>query len=284
MDRTCGGVGGRLVKDRVFMGLVLFFAAASTLPLLFILGYLMKKGISSINWGFIVNLPKPPGEPGGGIANAIVGTLILIGISSVLSVPPGVAVGVFLSEFKKSKLSYWVRLGIEILQGVPSIVLGIVAYVWVVKPMGGFSALSGGVALAIMMMPVVAKATEETLKLIPPTIKEASYALGVPYHRTLLKVVIPAGLTGIITGVVIGIARIAGETAPLLFTAFGSPYMNLNILKPMDALPLLIFNYASSPYKDWHTMAWGASFILIVMVLILNILARGVSRRWKVKF
>ncbi len=284
MDRACGGVGGRLVKDRVFMGLVLFFAAASTLPLLFILGYLMKKGISSINWEFIVNLPKPPGEPGGGIANAIVGTLILIGISSVLSVPPGVAAGVFLSEFKKSKLSYWVRLGIEILQGVPSIVLGIVAYVWVVKPMGGFSALSGGVALAIMMMPVVAKATEETLKLIPPTIKEASYALGVPYHRTLLKVVIPAGLTGIITGVVIGIARIAGETAPLLFTAFGSPYMNLNILKPMDALPLLIFNYASSPYKDWHTMAWGASFILIVMVLILNILARGVSRRWKVKF
>ncbi len=278
------GVWVRAFKDRCFCAIVFLLALLSTLPLLFILFYLVKKGISCINWDFLFNLPKPPGEPGGGIANAIVGTIMLIVIASVLSVPPGIAAGVYLSEFGKNRFSEWVRLLIDVLQGVPSIVLGIIAYVWVVKPMGGFSALSGGVALAIMMMPVVTKSTEETLKLIPPSIKEASFALGVPYHRTLLKVIIPAGMSGILTGIVIGVARIAGETAPLLFTAFGSPYMNFNIFKPVDALPLLIFNYATSPYRDWHAMAWGASFVLIVMVLIFNLMAKGASRKWKVKF
>jgi phosphate transport system permease protein len=172
----------------------------------------------------------------------------------------------------------------EILQGVPSIVLGIIAYSWVVINMGTFSALSGGVALAIMMLPVIVRSTEETLNLIPDHLREASLALGVSYSRTILKVILPAGLTGIVTGVLLGIARIAGETAPLLFTAFGSPFMNLNIFKPVDSLPLLIFNYATSPYPEWHTMAWGASFVLVMFVLGINFIAKVIVRRWKVQF
>ncbi len=274
----------RLIKDKIFKWFILSFSFFATVPLIFILFYLIKKGISSISLEFLINLPKPPGEAGGGISNAILGTFILIVIASTLSIPPGVAVGVFLSEFKKSRLASSVRLCVEILQGVPSIVLGIVAYIWVVKPMGRFSALSGGIALAIMMMPVVAKSTEETLKLVPYSLKEASFALGVPYYKTVLKVILPAGISGIVTGIIIGIARIAGETAPLLFTAFGSPFMNFNILKPINSLPLLIFNYASSPYEQWHKAAWGASFILIVMVLLLNLIAKGVMNKWKIKF
>jgi phosphate transport system permease protein len=150
--------------------------------------------------------------------------------------------------------------------------------------MGGFSTLSGGIALAIMMLPVIAKSTEESLKLVPHTIKEASIALGVPYYKTILRVVLPAGLSGIITGILLSIARIAGETAPLLFTAFGNPFMNLNIMKPMNSLPLLIFNYAGSPYKEWHALAWGASFILVLLVLLLNIITKVITRKWKVQF
>jgi phosphate transport system permease protein len=172
----------------------------------------------------------------------------------------------------------------EILQGIPSIVIGIIAYSWVVISMGTFSAFSGAAALAIMMLPVVVRSTEETLKLIPEALREASLALGVPYGRTVIKVIIPAGLTGILSGVLLGIARIAGETAPLLFTAFGSPYMNVNIFKPVDSLPLLIFNYATSPYPEWHAMAWGASFVLIIIVLGLNFFTKVITRRWKVRF
>jgi len=177
-----------------------------------------------------------------------------------------------------------VRLSLEMLQGIPSIVIGIVAYVWVVMPMGGFSALSGGVALGIMMLPVIVMATQETLRLIPHSLKEASLALGVPYPRTVMKVILPAGVSGIVTGVILGIARIAGETAPLLFTAFGSPFMNLHILKPINSLPALIFNYATSPYPDWHALAWGASFVLMIFVLALNFITKAVTRKWKVQF
>ncbi len=176
------------------------------------------------------------------------------------------------------------KLAIEILQGIPSIVIGIIAYIWVVLPMGSFSGLSGGVALGLMMLPVIVTSTEETLKLIPDGFREASLALGVSYPRTILKVVIPAGLSGILTGILLGIARVTGETAPLLFTAFGSPFMNSNILKPLNTLPLMIFNYATSPYPDWHTLAWGASFLLIVLVLGLNLFTKVVTRKWKVQF
>jgi phosphate transport system permease protein len=195
-----------------------------------------------------------------------------------------VSSGIYLSEKKEGKLAYLVRLSVEILQGIPSIVIGIIAYAWIVITMGTFSAFSGGIALSIMMLPVIVRATEETLKLIPDTLKEASLSLGVPYHRTILKVILPAGISGIATGVLISLARIAGETAPLLFTAFGNPFMEMNILKPVNSLPLLIFNYATSPYPEWHALAWGASFVLVFFVLALNFFAKVVTRKWKVQF
>jgi len=209
---------------------------------------------------------------------------MLITVSTLMSVPIGVFTGIFLSEYRKGKLAYLVRSSIEILQGIPSIVIGIIAYVWIVVPVGSFSALSGGVALAMMMLPVIITAAEETLKLIPDSLREASLALGVSYPRTILKVVLPAGMSGILTGILLSIGRVVGETAPLLFTAFGSPFMNFNILKPVNTLPLMIFNYATSPYPEWHRLAWGASFVLIVFVLSMNLFTKLVTRRWKVQF
>jgi phosphate transport system permease protein len=173
---------------------------------------------------------------------------------------------------------------VDVLQGIPSIVLGIIIYLWIVRPTGHFSALSGSIALAIMMLPPIIKSTEETLKLIPDTLKEASLSLGVPYYKTILKVVLPMGLSGILSGSLLSISRVAGETAPLLFTAFGNPFVNTNILKPMSSLPLLIFNYAGSAYEDWHKLAWGASFVLIMLILFLNIVTKIFERRWKIQF
>ncbi|TAL70872.1 MAG: phosphate ABC transporter permease PstA [Bacteroidetes bacterium] len=277
-------IKSRIIKDKIFKYITIAGALFVSLILAYILFYVAKQGISSINWNFIIELPKPPGEFGGGVSNAIVGTLIMIALSVIIAVPLSIAIGVYLSEDRKTKLSYWVRTGLEILQGMPSISIGIVVYVWVVLQMGSFSALSGGIALAIMMLPVVAKSTEETLKMVPYSLKEASLALGVPYYKTILKVVVPSGLSGILTGILIAVARVAGETAPLLFTSFGNPFMNVNMMKPMNSLPLVIFNYASSPYKEWHSLAWGASFLLMVMILILNITAKIISRKWKIKF
>jgi len=274
----------RLIQDRVFKILVFILSGLATLPLILILYYIVKMGIASINWDFFINLPRPPGEVGGGVANALVGTIILILTSSIISLPPAIALGIYMSENSTKKFTTWIGSGVEILQGIPSVVIGIIAYVWVVRPMGGFSALSGSVALAIMMIPFVAKSTEETLKMIPMSLKEASMALGVPYYKTILKVVVPAGLSGIVTGVIIAIARVAGETAPLLFTAFGNHFMAYNIFGPMNSLPLLIFNYAGSPYEEWHTLAWGASFVLVSMILLLNIVSKLLSKRWKIKF
>ncbi|MGN6540686.1 MAG: phosphate ABC transporter permease PstA, partial [Ginsengibacter sp.] len=181
-------------------------------------------------------------------------------------------------------LAYYCRLAVDVLQGIPSIVIGIIIYEWIVRPMGGFSAFSGSVALALMMLPSIVKSTEETLKLLPESLKEASLALGVPYYKTMMKVIVPTGLSGILTGVILSISRVIGETAPLLFTAFGSPFMTTDIFKPMSSLPLIIFNYATSPYEDWHQLAWGASMLLILMILILNIISKIVQRKWKVQF
>jgi phosphate transport system permease protein len=263
--------------------LTIFFAFACVLPLLAILIYIIKAGITKINWHFLTNLPKPVGESGGGIANALVGSVIIIAVAAIIAIPIGILSGIYLSENKKSTLAYWARLSVDILQGVPSIVIGIVAYFWLVKPLGGFSALSGSVALAIMMLPIVVRSTEETLKLLPDSLKEAAYALGMPFHRVILKVIVPCGISGILSGVMLSIARIAGETAPLLFTAFGNPYLSTNVTKPMQSLPLLIFNYATSPYNDWHDLAWGASLILLVFVLVLNISTKLITNKWKVQ-
>lgn len=274
----------RVIADMSFKVIVVIFSFATIVPLLLILFYIVKRGMTSINWQFLTHLPRPVGEAGGGISNALIGTLILIFISCLFAVPLGIFAGIYLTEHRRAKIAYLVRLCVEVLQGTPSIVIGIMAYLWIVIRMGSFSALSGGIALGIMMLPVIVKTTEETLKLIPHSLREASLALGVPYYRTILKVIVPAGLSGIVTGILLSVARIAGETAPLLFTAFGSPFMSLNLFKPINSLPLLIFNYATSPYPEWHSLAWGASFILVTMVLSLNIIARMVAKRWKVQF
>ncbi len=271
-------------KNKAFKGIIIAGTIISTLPLLLILFYIFNQGITAINWDFFTNLPKPVGETGGGVSNALVGTILILLVSCVLAIPVGIIIGIYLSEVAKSRLAYYCRLAVDVLQGIPSIVIGIIIYEWIVRPMGGFSAFSGSVALALMMLPSIVKSTEETLKLLPESLKEASLALGVPYYKTILKIIVPTGLSGIMTGVILSIARVIGETAPLLFTAFGNPFMNTNILKPMSSLPLIIFNYATSPYNDWHQLAWGASMLLILMILILNIITKIVQRKWKVQF
>jgi phosphate transport system permease protein len=274
----------RVIKDWVFVAVVATLSFLAIVPLVLVLSYIVKNGLSSLSWEFLVELPRPVGDKGGGVANAIVGSFLLVIIASLPAIPLGVSAGIYLSEREGGRLSFLARLAVEVLHGTPSIVIGIIAYLWLVIRMGRFSALSGGIALGIMMLPVIVRTTEETLKLIPDSLKEASLALGVPYHRTILKVILPAGLGGIMTGVLISVARIAGETAPLLFTAFGNPFMTWNIIKPVNALPLVIYNYATSPYPEWHAIAWGASCVLVGLVLALNLTARIIARRWQVKF
>jgi phosphate transport system permease protein len=283
MNKSGTNVGYRVGKSRIFQGIVVFVAFLITLPLLFIILYIFREGITRINWTFLTHIPKPVGETGGGIVNALLGSIFIVIVASIIAIPIGILGGIYLSENKDSKLSYWSRLAVDVLQGVPSIVIGIVVYFWAVKPFGTFSALSGSVALAIMMLPIIIRSTEETLKLIPNSLKEAGLALGLPYHKVILRILVPCGISGILSGVILSVARIAGETAPLLFTAFGNPYLNLNIAKPMQSMPLLIYNYATSPYDDWHNLAWGAALILLFTVLLLNILTKIITRRWNVQ-
>lgn len=273
----------RNTESVLYKSAIIFLAFIVAVPLIIILLYIIKQGAVQVNWHFLTNIPKPVGETGGGILNALVGSLIIVGVSAVIAIPLGVMAGIFLSENSKSKLAYWVGLCVDILQGVPSIVVSIVIYFWVVKPLGTFSSISGSIALAVMMLPIVIRSTEETLKLLPESLKEAALSLGVPYHRVILKVVVPCGFAGILSGVVLSIARVAGETAPLLFTAFGNPYLSTSLTRPMESLPHLVFTYATSPYDDWHDLAWGASFLLLVFVLLLNILTRLITKRWKVQ-
>jgi len=274
----------RIGKSKSFKGVIILLSVLCTLPLFLILIYILKEGITKINWHFLVNLPKPVGEAGGGIANALLGSLLIVFFAAVIAIPIGIFGGIYLSENKNTKLAYWCRLAVDVLQGTPSIVVGIVIYFWIVKPLGTFSALSGSVALSIMMLPIVLRSTEETLKLLPSTLKEAGLALGLPYHKVILRIVLPCGFSGVLSGSILAVARIAGETAPLLFTAFGNPYFASNILKPMQSLPLLIFNYATSPYDEWHNLAWGAALILLIWVLLLNIITKITTRRWKIQY
>lgn len=273
----------RIGASKAFKGIIVFFAFLITLPLIAIIFFVLKTGLSKLSWHFITNIPRPVGEAGGGIANALVGSLLIVLLAAVIAVPIGILCGIYLSENKNSRLAYWSRLAVDVLQGTPSIVIGIVIYFWAVKSIGTFSALSGSIALALLMLPIVVRSTEETLKMLPSTLHEAGLALGLPYHKVILKVILPCGISGILSGVVLAVARIAGETAPLLFTAFGNPYLTTNVLKPMQSLPLLIFNYATSPYDEWHDLAWGASLILLIWVLLLNLTTKLVTRRWKVQ-
>ena len=274
----------RLGKSRFFKGSIIVLSVLCTVPLFIILIYILKEGFSKINWHFLVNMPKPVGETGGGIANALVGSLLIVFYASLIAIPLGIMCGIYLSENRNTRLANWTRLSVDVLQGTPSIVMGIVVYFWVVKPFHTFSALSGSVALAIMMLPIVVRSTEETLKLLSDTLKEAGLALGLPYHKVILRIILPCGISGIMSGVILAVARIAGETAPLLFTAFGNLYFSTNIFKPMESLPLLIFNYATSAYDDWHNLAWGAALILLIWVLLLNIITKIITRKWRVQF
>ncbi len=269
----------RVIKNKISKLVVMGFCTLLAVPLFAIMYYIIKNGSKAISIEFFTQVPKPMGELGGGIANAIVGSGLIVLIACAIAIPAGIFTGIYLSENKSRRITGYIRLSVDMIQGIPSIVIGIIAYLWFVVPIGHFSALSGGLALSVMMLPVVTKSTEETLKRIHPSIKEAALALGAPYYRTILLIIIPTGLQGITTGVLLGIARIAGESAPLLFTAFGNPFMNTNLLKPVSSLPLLIFNYSTSPYEDWQRLAWGSSLFLLVFVLSLSLLSKAVTKK-----
>jgi phosphate transport system permease protein len=274
-------IGIRNTKSILFKAFIVLLAFVVTIPLIVILLYIIKQGVLQVNWHFLTHVPAPEGEKGGGIANALVGSILIIAMSAVIAIPIGILAGIYLSENPRTKLAYYSGLCVDILQGVPSIVMGIVVYFWMVKPLG-FSAISGSIALAIMMLPIVIRSTEQTLLLLPPSLKEAALSLGVPYYRVILKVIVPCGFAGILSGIILSIARIIGETAPLLFTALGN-YLSTNVTKPMESLPHLIFTYATSPYDDQHDLAWGASFILLMFVLVLNIFTKLITRKWKIQ-
>ena len=272
----------RNTKSILFKAIVIFFAFLVTIPLIVVLLFIIKQGAMQINWHFLTNVPVPEGEKGGGIANAIVGSFLIITVASVIAIPIGILTGIYLSENPGSKLSYFTGLCVDILQGVPSIIIGIVVYFWLVKPLG-FSGYSGSIALAIMMLPIVIRSTEQTLLLLPPSLKEAALALGVPYHMVILKVILPCGFAGISSGIILSIARIIGETAPLLFTAFGDNHLNLNMGKATESIPRLIYTYATSAYEEQINMAWGASFILLMIVLFLNLFTKFITKKWNIQ-
>lgn len=276
-------IGARNIKSLIFKGVVVFFAFLIVLPLIVILLYIIKQGATQVNWTFLTHVPAPVGEKGGGISNAFVGSFIMVIMASIIAIPVGILAGIYLSENPRTKLAYYSGLCVDILQGVPSIVVGIVVYLWIVKPTGTFSAIAGSVALAIMMLPIIIRSTEQTLKLLPDSLKEAALSLGVPYHRVILKVIVPCGFAGILSGITLSIARIIGETAPLLFTALGNSFFSTALTKPMESLPHVIYTYATSPYDDWHDLAWGASFILLLFVLTLNIVTKLLTRKWKIQ-
>lgn len=253
-------------------------AILATLPLILILFHLLQKGASSLSVAFFTNMPKPVGEPGGGMANAIVGTLVIIGTASLIGLPIGIGAGLYLAEKRTTPLAYTVRFLSDVLNGLPSIVIGIFAWEFLVRPIGHFSALGGAVALAAMMIPLVTRTTEEMLRVVPTSLREAALALGYPKWRTSIAVVLRTALAGIATGALVAIARIAGETAPLLFTAFGNQFWSTSLREPIAALPLQIFTYAISPYDEWHRQAWAGALVLIVMVLIISIAARLATR------
>jgi phosphate transport system permease protein len=273
----------RIIQDFVFNGTVLFISILCAIPLVLILYFIVKQGVSAINWSFLTNVPKPVGEKGGGILNAIVGSLMVVTMAAIIAIPFAVIAGVYIAENKDKKIAKLARFCAEILQGVPSIVIGIIAYEWVVTYYS-WSAISGSIALAFMMLPVIIRTTEETVKLIPGSIKEASLALGVPYYKTMTRIVIPSGFSGIISGIIISVARVAGETAPLLFTSFGNPYMNYNPFKAVATLPQQIFIFATSPYQDWKNQAWGASFVLLTWILLISLISKLLTRRWKIQY
>ena len=253
------------------------------LPLFSILYDLISQGFSALNWDFFTKLPKPVGENGGGMANAIAGTLILLGLALCVGVPIGLATGVYLSEYAGTRFATLIRFATDVMNGIPSIVYGIFAYTLFVAPLKGFSALSGGCALGIMMVPIITRTTEQFIRMVPPTLREAGMALGIPRWRVTVDIVLQTAKGGILTGIMVALARVAGETAPLLFTAFGNRFWNASLMQPISALPIQIFSYAISPFDDWHRQAWAGALVLIGLVFVANLLAGYfVSRQTKI--
>ena len=243
-----------------------------------ILGYIALTGISKLSFGFLINDPKPIGEPGSGIANAIVGSVLLIGIAAIIGLPIGIMGGLYLAEFASSRFGMLLRFLIDTLTGMPSIIVGVFVWTVMVKPMGHFSALSGGVSLAVIMMPIVARTTEEIIRLVPHGLREAALALGSPVWKMSLGVVLRTAAGGVVTGAMLALARIAGETAPLLFTALGRSYTSTDINQPIASLTYQIYYYAGSPYEDWHAMAWTATLVLVAMILAINVTVKLLAR------
>ncbi len=269
----------RKLKSNVIVGLSGLAVVLALLPLAMILFYVISHGFAALNVAFFTQTPKPVGEPGGGMANAIVGTLILISIAASIAVPVGVLSGIHLAEYGGTKFASAVRFTADVLNGVPSIVIGIFAYGLVVLPVHRFSALAGGVALAIMMIPIITRTTEELLRLVPGSLKEGALALGATRTKAMFTVILPAALPGILTGILVALARIAGETAPLLFTSFNNRYWSTSLGQPIASLTVQVFTYAIAPYEDWHRQAWAGAFVLVTLILTLSIIARVVTRR-----
>jgi phosphate transport system permease protein len=269
----------RKIKSHLMEGLCGLAVLLALVPLVMILFYVIKEGAGALNWDFFTKMPKPVGETGGGMANAIVGTLILVGLAGLFAVPIGCICGIHLSEYPDTKFSSSVRFAADVLNGVPSIVIGIFAYGLVVLPVKRFSAIAGGVALGLLMLPIVVRTTEELLRLVPGGLREGALALGATRGRAVWSVILPAALPGIMTGILVALARVAGETAPLLFTAFNNQFWSTNIGQPIASLTVQVFTYAISPYDDWHRQAWAGAFLLVMIILALSLSARFAVRR-----
>jgi phosphate transport system permease protein len=269
----------RKLFSRLFEILCGLAVVIALIPLAMILFYVIKEGAGALNLDFFTKMPKPVGETGGGMANAIIGTLILISIAAVFAVPVGGICGIHLAEYSSTKFSSMVRFAADVLNGVPSIVVGIFAYGIVVLPVKHFSALAGGVALGLLMIPIVVRTTEELLRLVPGGLREGALALGATRSRAVFGVIVPAALPGILTGILVALARVAGETAPLLFTALGNRFWSTSLTQPISSLTVQVYTYANSPYDDWHRQAWAGAFLLVMIILTLSILARLAVRR-----
>ena len=270
---------GRKFISAIFVGACALSVLLALVPLAFILFFVVSQGVQALNVDFFTQTPKPVGEPGGGMANAIVGTLMLVGLGSIMAIPIGVMSGVYMSEYSGTRFSSVVRFAADTLNGVPSIVIGVFAYGVAVLPFKQFSALAGGAALGIMMIPIIARTTEELLLLVPGTMREGALALGATRARAVFTVVLPAALPGIVTGIVLALARIAGETAPLLFTSFNNRFMTTSLTQPIGSLTVQVFTYAISPYEDWHRQAWAGALVLVTLVFLCSLAARLATRR-----
>lgn len=280
----------RSLKDRIFFVTICFLSSLTAVPLVMIIWELVKKGYKQINFSFFTEtapstldamLAKNSGDliPGG-IANGITGTLLMVALSAILAIPAGILAGIYLSEKPKAVFSHIIRFLTDLLQGTPSIVIGIIAYTWIVKPLGSYSALAGSVALSIMMLPLIIRSTEETLKLLPGSLKEAGLALGSSYTNVILRILLPSAFGGLFTGILLAVSRVMGETAPLMLTALGSTMVNWDILKPTSAVPLLIWEFYNDP--NLLDMIWSSSLFLLMLILVLNIIAKNIARKWKI--